>query len=65
MSEEIEYQKDGSAIVTNRFEDKNVLKLRLLKYFDSCEILSPQKEREDFTKMLDNLIKNYSLISKV
>ncbi len=61
--EEIEYQKDGSAIVINKFEDKNVLKLRLLKYFEACEILSPQKEREEFIKLVDNLIKNYSLIS--
>ncbi len=61
--EEIEYQKDGSAVVINKFEDKNVLRLRLLKYFDACEILSPQKERDEFIKLVDNLIKNYNLTS--
>lgn len=59
-NEIIEYQDDGSIIVTNSYEDKNLLLKRLLKYFEFCEILSPKADREEFIEMIDNLIESYS-----
>lgn len=59
-NETIEYLDDGSIIVENSYEDKKVLLKRLLKYFEFCEILSPEADRKEFIKMVDNLIACYS-----
>lgn len=56
----ITYLDDGSIIVENKYEDKEALRKRLLKYFDMCEILEPKSEREKFIEMLNDYIKKYS-----
>ena len=59
-NEIITYLDNGDIIVENKYEDKNILRKRLLKYFDMCEILEPKSEREEFLKELKELVKKYS-----
>ena len=59
-NEVIEYLDDGSILVQNSYEDKKVLLKRLLKYFEFCEIISPKSDKDEFIKMIDNLIESYS-----
>ena len=58
--ETITYLDDGSIIVENKYEDKKILRQRLLKYFDMCEIIEPESEREEFKKTIDMYIKKYT-----
>lgn len=51
---------DDYLIVSNKYEDKETLFKRLLKYGTNCEILYPKSDREKFRTMIHSLIKTHS-----
>lgn len=46
-------------IITNKIQEKNELRTRLLRYGELCEIVSPQDEKDAFVEELDAMIANY------
>lgn len=55
----IEYGRDY-IIVSNKLEDKELLIKRLIRYFDSCEILYPKIMKENMLNLLDEMEKLYA-----
>jgi len=45
--------------ISNSYEDKNKLFKRILRYGDSCEIIYPKSLREEYSKIINNILKNY------
>lgn len=61
-NETIELDKDGKeGIVTNRYENKEMLFSRLLRYENYCEILMPKVYREEFRQLVENTLKLYGI----
>lgn len=52
------YRKDG-IYVSNSYEEKNELFLRLMRYGTNCEIISPLSHKKLFVSKLKNLIEHY------
>ena len=52
-------KRNGDIVVTNKFEDKEALLRRLMRYDTSCKLLGPKDYVEDFKKMINNTLKNY------
>lgn len=55
----IEYGRDY-IIVSNNLEDKNLLIKRLIRYYDSCEILYPTAIKKQMLKLLDEMEQIYA-----
>ena len=56
--EKAEY-KDNYIEVTNYFEEKNELFLRLMKYGTNCEVVYPESDRKIFITKLKKMISHY------
>ena len=54
-------EPDGSLIVTNRGECKEILLSRLLRYDTCCEIISPREYRQEMLDILVATLKNYEV----
>lgn len=50
---------DGSIIILNQKEDRELLLKRLMKYGDLCEVISPKTLREEMKKLIKETLKNY------
>ena len=59
--ESVMQEPDGSLIVTNRGECKEILLSRLLRYDTCCEIISPKEYRKDMLEILNATLKNYGV----
>lgn len=51
--------KNGYVTVSNKSEPKEDLCLRLMRYFQDCEIISSKEDKEFMIKMIDETLKNY------
>ena len=60
-NEKVELCNDGSIIVTNRNENKELLFSRLLRYDDKCELLQPKIYREEMKILINNMLNNYGV----
>ena len=61
QNESVEILSDGSILVTNKNENKDMLLSRLLRYQDSCELLKPKAYRDEFKQLIDETLKNYGI----
>ena len=52
-------KRNGDIVVTNKYEDKETLLRRLMRYDTSCKLLSPKNYVDDFKKMINDTLKNY------
>lgn len=50
---------DESIIIKNDMEPKNLLYLRLLRYDECCEIISPKQDREIMKQLIEKSLNNY------
>jgi len=55
----IQIKKNGNIVIANKYEDKNELLHRLLRYDSLCKILRPLNYVEDMKKIIQNSLKNY------
>lgn len=53
------YDENGHLTIVNKGEPFDKLLSRLMRYFDSCEIVSPKFLREDMKKLINDTINNY------
>ena len=53
---------DGTVIITNKNENKDLLFSRLMRYQDQCEILKPKAYRDDFEQFIIKTLENYGII---
>ena len=60
-NESVELSPDGSLIVTNKNENKELLFSRLLRYDDKCEIIRPVAYREEMKELIDKMLQNYGV----
>ena len=60
-NEKVEQCSDGSIIVTNQDENKEILFSRLMRYSNLCEILKPKAYRDEFKQILDDTLSNYGM----
>ena len=60
-NESVDIQPDGSIIVINKNENKDMLLSRLLRYESSCELLKPKAYRDEFKQLIDDTLKNYGI----
>ena len=60
-NETMDIESDGSIIITNRNENKNMLLSRLLRYQDSCELIQPKAYRDEFKQLISDTLKNYGI----
>ena len=51
--------KNGYVTVSNKSEPKEDLCLRLMRYFQDCEIISSKEDKEFMIKMIEETLKNY------
>jgi len=56
-----EIGSDGCMIVENSGEDFETLAVRLFKYHENCEVLTPKYLKARLVKMINNTLKNYNL----
>ena len=54
--------KDNCIEVTNYYEEKNELFLRLMKYGVNCEVIYPESDRKNFIFKLKKMISHYKSI---
>lgn len=52
-------RQDDYIIVSNSYEDRNILLKRLLRYYDQCEILYPKDLREHIVNLIEDMEKIY------
>lgn len=50
---------DESIIIKNNMEPKNLLFLRLLRYDECCEIISPKQDRETMKQLIEKSLNNF------
>ena len=50
---------DGSIIIQNCEEDKEIFLRRLLKYTTHCEVIRPEKYRKKMLSLIENTIDTY------
>ena len=55
------YNENGELIVINKNESFDKLIQRLMRYTDSCEIISPKNLRDEMIQILNDTISNYDL----
>ena len=55
------YNENGELIVINKNESFDKLIQRLMRYTDSCEIISPKNLRDEMIQNLNDTIRNYDL----
>ncbi len=55
------YNENGELIVINKNESFDKLIQRLMRYTDSCEIISPKNLRDEMIQILNDTISNYAL----
>ena len=60
-NESVDIMPDGSIIVTNKNENKDMLLSRLLRYQDSCELLKPKAYRDEFKQLIIDTLNNYGI----
>lgn len=53
-------QSDGSLVILNQKEDRMMLLRRLMRYGENCEILSPQKFKNDMKELIKSTLSNYN-----
>lgn len=51
--------EDGTVVISNKTEDRDMLIRRLSRYFDQCEILYPKECREKMIKYVSDIQKLY------
>lgn len=52
-------KRNGDIVVVNKFEDKETLFRRLMRYDTSCKIINPKNYVEEFKQLINDTIKNY------
>ena len=60
-NESVEVSPDGTLVVTNRNENKEMLFSRLLRYDDKCEIIRPIAYREEMKELINQMLQNYGV----
>lgn len=55
----IEKNIDGSIIISNHKEDREILLKRLMRYGELCEIITPKTARKDMQHLITQTLKNY------
>lgn len=55
----LQIEKDGSTIILNQREDKNLLIKRLMRYGENCELITPKNLREEMRELIKSTIENY------
>ena len=58
-NEKVLSEEARSKVISNRNEDKNTLFCRLLRYQSNCEILYPEKIRNEFVDFVDKILAQY------
>ncbi len=59
-NEQMLHQKgDDVIVVSNKYEDKETLLHRLMRYDSSCKIIKPQEYVDDMKKMIEKSLQNY------
>lgn len=56
----LQIKTDGSIIILNQKEDRELLLKRLIRYGENCEVISPKSLREEMIELIKATIKNYS-----
>ena len=54
-------KKEGLLVVSNKYEDKNQLLRRLMRYDYLCKLVRPQEYVDEFKLMINNTLKNYGI----
>lgn len=57
--EQVTINDDGSIVVSNKGENKELLFSRLLRYDTCCELLHPRHYREEMKQLLEDMLENY------
>ena len=60
-NESVEVTSDGDLIVTNKYERKELLFSRLLRYDEKCEIIRPVAYREEMKELIKEMLQNYGV----
>ena len=55
----IRFKNNGSIVVSNKYEDKEELLRRLMRYDYLCKIVRPASYVEEIKKMINNTLSNY------
>lgn len=55
------FDKDGSQIIVNKNEPFDKLFARLIRYGTKCEIMTPKFLRNDFIKLIDDMLDKYNI----
>lgn len=56
----LQIKTDGSVIILNQKEDRQLLLKRLIRYGENCEVISPKSLREEMRELIKATIKNYT-----
>jgi len=57
----IKFKKNGSIVVSNKYEDKKDLLKRLMRYDSLCKVLKPDSCVEEMKEIIKNTLKNYDI----
>lgn len=57
----LQVKSDGSLVVLNQNEDRNLLMHRLMRYGENCEIILPKSLREEMHQLIKSTLANYSV----
>ncbi len=55
----IRYKANGTIVISNKYEKKEQLFRRLMRYDSLCKIIKPQEYVNEFKKILDDTLNNY------
>lgn len=55
----IQVKNNGNIVIANKYEDKNALLRRLLRYDSFCKIIRPLSYVEEMKKIISDSLKNY------
>lgn len=58
---ELNTQQTEERIISNKKEPKEKLLLRLMRYAEQCEVLTPKTERQKIKTMIDETLRNYNI----
>lgn len=58
---ELNHVSDEERIISNKTEPKEKLMLRIMRYAEQCEILTPKTERNKMKTLIDETLSNYNI----
>lgn len=57
----VRIDSDGTMVISNKYEEKNELFRRLMRYDYLCKLLRPKSYVEEFKQLIDDTLKNYGI----